>query len=432
MTNRIVQTITAPFQPAQPIPIQYRNNFIHLFFDTAWFGVLNGSIIAFINIYAARLGASGEQIGLIGAAPAIVNLFLVLPAGKWMERKPTRLAVFGSAVCMRVFYALLIPLPQMLSLKNQVWAIILITFLMSIPGVVIAVGFNALLAEAVPPNWRGYVVGIRNAFLAITTIFFTLLCGQILQRVVFPVGYQVVFAIGTLGAGMSCLHLWFIRPQLPEPYPMVPLNQIAKNNSEIQLRRVHILRRIALPNFRLDILSGSYRKVILLLFLFHLSQYLPIPVFSYYTVNILHFSDQVLSLGNAMFYVLVFLGSLRLESISNRIGNKKTTAIGVMILSLYPLLLTFSYKFGVYMITSIIGGTAWALVGGAIYNYLLEKVPAGDRPAHLAWYNLLFNAAILIGSIVGPSIASSIGPANALLIFALLRFLAGTAIFRWG
>ena len=38
--------------------------------------------LAFVAIYAARLGATGFQISLLTAGPAVVNLFFSLPAGR--------------------------------------------------------------------------------------------------------------------------------------------------------------------------------------------------------------------------------------------------------------------------------------------------------------------------------------------------------------
>jgi hypothetical protein len=56
------------------IPIQYHSNFIHLYFEIGWFGVLSGSTINFISVYATRIGATGLQLGLMGAMSAIVSL----------------------------------------------------------------------------------------------------------------------------------------------------------------------------------------------------------------------------------------------------------------------------------------------------------------------------------------------------------------------
>jgi len=59
-------------------PPEYRSNFLHLYLDIGWYGVLSGSAINFLNIYAARLGATGFQIGLIGAMSTVVNIQLAV------------------------------------------------------------------------------------------------------------------------------------------------------------------------------------------------------------------------------------------------------------------------------------------------------------------------------------------------------------------
>lgn len=183
---------------------------------------------------------------------------------------------------------------------------------------------------------------------------------------------------------------------------------------------------------RLEIMRSDYGRVIGLLFSFHLAQFLVIPLFSIYQVDVLHFSDQVISFGSAVFNMTVFAGSTQLARMTWKIGNRKVTGIGIVILSLYPALMSISHGVGLYMLTSFVGGIAWALVGGALYNYLLEKVPQNDRPAHLAWYNLGLNAAILIGSLFGPVVAGRIGLSNAMLVFAVARLASGLAILRWG
>ncbi|HEX2995479.1 MAG TPA: hypothetical protein VHP14_11680 [Anaerolineales bacterium] len=86
------------------IPREYRSNFLHLYLDIGWYGILNGSSISFLSIYATRLGATGFQIGLLGGMAAAVNLILAIPAGRWLETQPTGRAVFWSALLYRVCY----------------------------------------------------------------------------------------------------------------------------------------------------------------------------------------------------------------------------------------------------------------------------------------------------------------------------------------
>ncbi len=416
----IIPRLVGLFDSGNVIPQNYRRNFFHFYMDIAWWGVLTGSTIGFLSIYATRLGATGAQIGLINAAPAIVTLIFALPAGSWLARRPIQKSIFKTSVLTRIFYLLLVPLPWLFNDPQEVWAIIAITFLMNVPGAVFAVGFTAFYAEGVSPEFRAHVSGIRNAMVSLMSMLTSLVCGLILTYVDFPTGYQIVFGIGFLGAAMSSLHLFLINPaNFP---PAAPVRNDGEGRSGRRESRL-----------RLDVVqNGDYRRVVLLLAFFHLGQYLAIPVFPLYAVNTLHLSDQVLSLGSAVFYVTVLFGALQLERLSHRLGNRRVTAWGVVLMGAYPVLLIVCRTPILYISLSIVSGVAWSMAGGALFNYLLERVPADDRPAHLAWYNVGLNASILVGSLLGPLLAEQFGFGPALVLFASLRMLAGLSILRWG
>jgi len=422
------------FRPAQDVPFEYRSIFNHLYLDVAWFGLLSGTTISFLVIYATRVSATGEQIGLINAGPAMVNLVLALPAGIWLGKKAIDRAVFWSGMLQRIFYLAFAFLPFLIFAQAQIWVIIMASLLMSIPGTGMAIGFNALFAEVVPSEWRGHVVGIRNAILSISTVISALLAGQILTRLTFPIGYQVVFVLGFLGAMFSCLNVGMIHTPKKNPasHEEIDLHETVsgtENNGDAGFIPGFIR---SFKGMRFEILKGPFGTVILVLFFFHFAQYIAIPVFPIYTVNVLHFSDAVLSLGASIFSTAVFLGSMQFERISKRIGNKKTIGLGVVLMSTYPALIGISHGEFLYFLASVAGGFAWAMAGGALFNYLLEYIPDFDRATHLSWYTLAFNAAVLLGSFIGPAIATMTGPSVSLFIFAVLRGLAGLAILRWG
>ena len=89
----------------------------------------------------------------------------------------------------------------------------------------------------------------------------------------------------------------------------------------------------------------------------------------------------------------------------------------------------FMPNFLFYVVTSIVGGLAWALAGGTLANYLLEKVPDNDRPAYLAWYNIALNSAIFIGVLLGPLLATIFNVQVALVLAFIFRL--GGALFIW-
>jgi MFS family permease len=409
------------------VPAEYRSNFLHLYMDIAWFGILSGSAVNFLNIYATRIGATAFQIGLIGAMAAVVNLVLAIPTGRWLQKQNGKIgrAIFWSSVYYRIGFFAFIFLPMLSGEAVQVWAIIAITFLMAIPLTPLGVGFNALFAEAVPVEYRAQVAAIRNVMLSITFMISSLVSGVILERMTFPLGYQVVFAIGAIGAAMSSYHLFFIRPLKAETLPQAP----PPSPGPVVLRPY--ARNLATV-LRLDIWKTHFSKVLLTLFAFHLTQYLAIPIFPLYNVRVLELTDNELGIGTALFYLTVLLGSTQLRKIAHGIGNKKLTGWSVSALAIYPLLLAFASTVWHFYGLSLIGGLTFAMVSGSYANYMLEHIPAHDRPPHLAWYTVILNTAVLIGSLGGPVISDAIGLAAALLLFAGLRFLAGLTILKWG
>jgi len=396
----------------QGVPPAYRANFLHLYLDIGWFAVLSGSSINFQSIYAARLGANTFQIGLMSAIPALVSLLLAIPAGAWLTRRRVDKAVFWTAVLYRLGFLFWAFLPWLFQAQGQIWALTGIILLQAIPLTALSVGFNALFASAVPEEFRAPVAGTRNIVLSVAFMATSLFTGWLLNRMPFPLGYQIVFLIGFFGAAMSSLHLYFIRPLEAPPAPAAAVSRSGW--------------------LRLDIWRTPFRRTLLALLFFHFSQYLAIPLFPIAFVKQLRLSDENIGIGTALFYLTVLIGSTQLPRLVRFLSHKGVTGWGIVGMSLYPLLLAPASQVWQYYGISVLGGLVWALVGGAYANYLLENCPADDRPAHLAWYNLILNACILSGALIGSGLSENLGLAAALLIAAGLRAVAGLTLLRWG
>jgi len=407
------------------VPEKYRSNFWHLYFDIAWFGVLSGTSVNFLNVYATRLGASGLQIGLLTAMAAVVNLFLAIPAGRWIEKHHTGRAVFWSSVLFRAGYFLWIPLRWIFDEQGQIWALIILAFLMAIPLTPLGVGFNALFAESVPDRFRAQVAGTRNVTFAIAYMLTSFGAGFILKSLSLETGYQVIFAIGAFGAAMSSYHLYHIRPMQEDIFPLQSAPQPDASPAINPPRGL----KAAL---RLDIWGTPFRNILLALFFFHLTHYLPTPLYPLFNVRVLNLNDNNIGTGTALYYLTVLIGSMQFRRIAQRYGNKKVTAWGAAGMAIYPFLLALSHTVWQFYAISFIGGFLFAMINGAYINYMLENIPPDDRPSHLAWYTIVLNIAILAGSLIAPGIAEMVGLVNALIVIAVLRVLAGGAILKWG
>ena len=417
-------------------------NFIHLYWDVAWFGVAFGSTLSFLAVFAARLGAAGWQIGLLSAGPALVNALVTLPAGRWLEARPLGRAVVQTAAWQRLGFFLMIPLPLLLPDSLKVWAVLMLSLLMAIPGTALAIGFNALLATAVPPEARGRVVGRRNSLLAGAIMVAFVLSGWTLDLLPFEWGYATVFALGALGGGLSTYHLSRIQvPPIPQ-FQIRPLQDRAQPGRGTGLsgdapQRMSIGMRLWLrwrpaPWGLMSSISPQFWWVMLAFFLFHFSQLLPTALFPLFWVREVRLSDGEIGWVNAVFYLTMLLVSPLLEPLTRRLGNHRLVVVGSILLASYPLITALSSGLALLLVASVAGGTIWAILSGALVNRLLEVTPEDKRPSHLALYNLALNVAMLSSTMLGPLLADVVGLREALFIITVLRVGSGLAMARWG
>jgi MFS family permease len=412
-----------------------RANARHLLHDVAWYGVLAASSMAFLSVFATRQGASTFQVALLTAGPATVNLLASIPFGRWMEGRRLASAVFRSSLLTRLAYLLLIPIPLLSTPLAQVWAVIALTVLMSIPGTMLAIGFNALFADLVPPDWRAFVVGRRNALFAVVLTGTVLLVGRLLDTQPFPANYQWVFAIGALGALVSSYHLGRLRAPsdaLLPPRVGKPLLDLAGPGSLRQLDGGRaptglrfLTRAHGRPLLRLDLLRGPFGVFIVAYLAFYTFQYLPLPVFPVFWVRELHLTDGAIGLGSALFYVGMMATSLALRRVTGLLGHRRLVHVSSLLYAVYPFLTWQAQDATLFWVASALGGAVWGLLNGALVNRLMERVPEDDRPAHMALHNLALNLGILLGSLLGPSLAAGFDLRGAMLGAGILRLLGG-------
>jgi MFS family permease len=165
---------------------------------------------------------------------------------------------------------------------------------------------------------------------------------------------------------------------------------------------------------------------------FYAFQYFPVPLFPLAYVEQLHLSDGMIGLGNAFFYGTMMLASFRLSALSTRYGHRNLLIISSLLFPVFPLLLGIAKGPELYYLACLIGGGVFAILSGALINRLMERVPAGDRPAHMTIHNLALNIGILAGSLLGPISAVLIGLQASILLSAGLRLLVTGFLWLWG
>ena len=195
----------------------------------------------------------------------------------------------------------------------------------------------------------------------------------------------------------------------------------ADSTQRLILARAAESFKVFKKQIRLDLIKGKTGLLILLLTLLNLSLYISGPVFPVYLVNRFHFTDQAISIGMACFNFTIFLGSIKLEAFEIRLGRQKATGLGLLLMATFPIMLIFMESPLLYYGANLVSGLGWALVGGEVFNYLFERIPIQDHASGIAWYTMSANAALLVGSLLGPLLANSFGFVITMIIFAVLR-----------
>lgn len=399
-------------------PARMRSNFLHLYGEVAWFGVLFGSTLTFVTVYAARLGASTLQLGIITGGPAILNLLLSLPGARWLEGRSLTRATFLTSVGQRLGFAALIALPWLFGRPgDQIAAVIAIAIVIAAPGTLLAIAFFSMFAEVVPPQYRAEVVARRNALMSVAIMVTVLASGWLLDRVSSPANYQIVFGIGAVGAAMSSYHIWRIRPLSPASHPPAPVQAAPTRPGQM---------------LRLDLLRTAFGPLFAAYLCFYIAQNLNVPINPLFWINDLHIKDWQIGLGNALFYAAMTLSSLALPRLTARVGLRRLLVGSAFCFCVYPFVLGLAQNATLFFAASILSGFVWGIANGCLLNYLMERVPAHDRPAHMAWHNVALNLGITLGALSGAVVAGWIGNRYGLLLTGCLRVLTAAALLFWG
>ncbi len=400
-----------------------RANFNALYWDIFFYGILAGTAINFLPIYAVRIGADPFRVGLLTSGPALVNLVLSLPAGQWLRHRDVLRTTQIGAIFNRLGFPILVVLPWLLPPAAVLDVLPAVVMGMALPGVVLAISFNAMFADVVPPEWRAQVVGRRNALLAVASTAASLGGGKLLGLLPEPLNYQVLFTIGAIGATLSGYFVWQIRRPAAQiaGSPMTgsgPANRFSRWLNRATIREV----------LRLDVVRSRFGLLMLAYLVFYVAQFTAIPLQPVFWVQTLKLTDFEIGVGNALFYLTLMVGSLALAPLTARAGMYRLMTIGTILYGLYPLITAQAQDAWLFYFVSLLGGVIWGIAGGSLTGWLMEGVPAHDRPAHMALHNVVLNLGTLTGTLLGPALADLFGTRDGLWISGWMRVAAGIVI----
>lgn len=389
-------------------------NHWHLYSEIAWYGILFGIAQAFLGVYVIRVGGSDTHVGLITALPAIIVALVSLPGSRIVERdaKPPRVIVI-TAFLQRAGY-LLIALVPTFFLTNRADAIVVLVGLLTIPLAIASVAFTSMFARTISAKYRARVVSMRNVWLGISQTAAGLLGGRFLELVIFPINFQILFALGFLASMVGMYSL----TRLQVPLVSTPPSQRAKISWHVMFQVITTHR--------------AFMRFAITVFLFHWGLYFAAPLFTIFWVRNLGASDGWVGLFTTMTNASTIIFFFVWGNLVTRWGNRRVLVLTTCGLALIPVLTALANSNEFILVVALLGGAISPGFSIVMFNGLLEVCPEQNRATFVATFNMLVNIAVFVSPLIATMLTTTLSVPALLVIAGALRLLGGLIIWRGG
>jgi len=390
-------------------------NIAYFTIDTALQGLMMGGIFGFISVFVVRLGASKVLVSLLTSLPAIVMALSSIPAGRAVERQRDLVRYTNR---IRIFHRgsfLLIAALPFFTRQGLVEAIVVVWAIKSIAATLLESSWMAVVAEVIPAERRARVNGVRWAILSVVTAATTATFGYLLDRLPFPLNFQIVFFISFVG-GIAGIY-FFSQLHIPEN---IPPEREEHARLPLQERVRGYLHAMNVPAFvRYEIAATALR--------FGLN--LPVALYSIFWIRHLGASDLLIGWQATAGKLALIAGYIIWGRLISRKGYRAPLLICATLLGLYPVLTGLAQDQLWLPFIAVVQGFFSTGIDITFFDTLLNVSPAERRPSFIALNTLLASLIAFLAPLIGAVLADLVG-------IPVVFFIAGgfhvlTAILFW-
>ncbi len=387
-------------------------NYRNLLISGAWFGPAEGGVFQFLAVFVARLGASPTIVSMLTAGPALVNIFVGIPGGAYAERRAdqVRLVVWAGFFA-RLSYLLIALLPFFLPPDKIAIGIVILWSLTAIPNAAHVPAWTSMMQRAVSAKRRPKLNGTRWGLMSLISGISLTIYGFMLDRMAFPIGYQIIFMISFLAALMNLYY--FSKVVIP---PFVSGREAGQGQGSIFAEIPELFRSyVSTPRFvRFLIASGAFR----------LALAMPVGLFSIYWVNDLQATDGWIGLRGTVGAFALVIGYFFWGRTANRIGHRRMLLICGVGQACYPVLTALAPNEYWLLPAAFVSGITAGGIDLGLFDMLLAACPEGRQPTFAAGSAVFTSMAVTVGPLLGAAMAQSASTRTALFIIGGLQAIA--------
>ncbi|MBN2006548.1 MAG: MFS transporter [Anaerolineae bacterium] len=404
---------------------QVERNVWYLYVEVFWAAILSAAA-AFNATFAVRLGASNEMIGWLSSVPALLAVFLYIPAARFLERRAKRTPwIWGSLLLARFGYGAIIVLPWLIPAQSRGMALVWLLIAISMPSTFFATGFNPLLADVIPEQERARVFANRSIISGTVIATLTFLAGRWLDNAeqlvgaVFPLNFQVLYAVGFGGALMSSLYLHRIRVPDSRVLPHMP-HAAGMRRSPRQL--VAGARAFLAGN-------RDFVRITANTWVFSFGEWLVGPLYTIFFLRQLHAADSWVGLNSTLANIGVIVGYILWRRWIEKLGYARTLLITVPLSASYAFLVSLFPNLSLILLWGIFINIVNPGLNLSHFNILLKLCPDDRRASYIAVYSAIMNAGAFVAPLIGVALAGLFDIRWVLVIGGCIR-LTGALLFH--
>jgi MFS family permease len=401
---------------AQPAGLSQteKNNYRNVQVDAIGVGLANAAA-PFLPVFLTHLNASSFEVGLLSSMPAVTGLILSIPLGRFLQRQMNIVKWFSIA---RLFVIMCYALSGIVSMflpdQSVVAAILVIWAVATVPQVIVAITFSVVMNAVAGPNGRFDLMTRRWSTMGITTTIFVLAIGRLLDKVAFPLNYQIMFIVLSLGGLLSFYFSSHISlaPTIPPAlsYGKKPIGALVKEYKDLIFK------------------EKPYLSFLTKRFVFLTGSALATPLIPLYLVRVVHATDGWISVINTAQTAILVIGYFVWTRQSRKRGTRNVLIWTTLGVSLYPLAMALTHSTWQITLYAALVGIFQAGLDLVFFDELMRTVPIEYSAIFVSFAQSIQYMSSMFAPLIGTMIGDAYGLGVGLIVAAAVRFI-GFAMF---
>lgn len=356
----------------------------------------------FLPVLLARLGATTLEVSLLTFMPALTGVLLAIPLGQFLETRKNIVPWFSFArLAVLLSYGFTGLVVILFPDASAILGILGLWAIATIPQTILSICFSVVMNQVAGSRGRFELMSHRWSLLGLTNASTALIAGQFLDRVAFPLNYQIFFISISIGGVISFyFSSKIVLPDKVSPIKKVKIGLKEQINSYVRL----IWQEKPFVSFiwkRFIFLSGAA---------------LAAPLLPLYYVREINASDYWIALIQIAANTTVIIGYFFWTNQSRRRGSRVVLLATTLGSALFPILVGVSRQVWPVVIFAGLNGIFQAGLNLVFFDELMKRVPPDHSATFVAAAQTLQYLSMVVAPLLAPVLSEWLGFSNALLL----------------